>query len=226
MVAVHQNVEEYNKENIKVMARYTDADCRLCRREGEKLFLKGDRCLSKKCAIEKRPFAPGQHGPTARKPKMSDYGKQLREKQKVKRVYGLLEKAMKGYYDDATKLKGIVGANMLSLLERRLDNVVFRLGLAESRAQARQMVSHGMIAVDGKRVDIPSYRVNTGEVISVKENKQEIAMFKELKGMNLVTPKWLEFNSEKLEGKIIALPVREDIDLNIQEHLIVEMYSR
>lgn len=208
------------------MARYTDADCRLCRREGEKLFLKGDRCLSKKCAIEKRPFAPGQHGPTARKGKMSDYGKQLREKQKVKRTYGILEKAMRGCYDDATKMKGIVGANMLSLLERRLDNVVYRLGLADSRAQARQMVNHGLIAVDGKRLDIPSYRINVGEVVSVKENKQEIAMFKELKGINLVTPKWLEFNSEKLEGKINALPVREDIDLNIQEHLIVEMYSR
>lgn len=208
------------------MARYTDADCRLCRREGEKLFLKGDRCLSKKCAIEKRPFAPGQHGPTARKGKMSDYGKQLREKQKVKRTYGILEKAMRGCYDDASKMKGIVGANMLSLLERRLDNVVYRLGLADSRAQARQMVNHGLIAVDGKRLDIPSYRINVGEVVSVKENKQEIAMFKELKGINLVTPKWLEFNSEKLEGKINALPVREDIDLNIQEHLIVEMYSR
>ena len=133
---------------------------------------------------------------------------------------------MRGCYDDATKMKGIVGANMLSLLERRLDNVVYRLGLADSRAQARQMVNHGLIAVDGKRLDIPSYRINVGEVVSVKENKQEIAMFKELKGINLVTPKWLEFNSEKLEGKINALPVREDIDLNIQEHLIVEMYSR
>jgi small subunit ribosomal protein S4 len=208
------------------MARYTDADCRLCRREGEKLFLKGDRCLSKKCAIERRPFAPGQHGPTARRGKMSDYGKQLREKQKVKRIYGLLEKAMKGYYDDATKMRGVVGEDMLSLLERRLDNVVFRLGLADSRAQARQIISHGLVTIDGERVNIPSYRVKQGNVITVKDSKKEIAMFKEIKGVNLVTPKWLEFDSDKLVGKVLALPTREDIDLNIHEHLIVEMYSR
>ena len=208
------------------MARYTDADCRLCRREGQKLFLKGDRCLSNKCAIEKRPFAPGQHGPNAKRAKMSDYGKQLREKQKVKRIYGLLEKAMRGYYDEATRMKGTVGSNMLSLLERRLDNVVFRLGLADSRAQARQIVNHGLIAVDGSVVNIPSYSVQAGNVITIKENKQEIAMFKELKGISLVTPKWLEMNTENLVGKVLALPEREDIDLGIQEHLIVEMYSR
>jgi len=207
------------------MAKYTDASCRLCRREGEKLFLKGDRCLSKKCAMEKRPFAPGQHG-ASKKTKMTDYGRQLRETQKVKRTYGILERSMKLCYQRATIMKGMVGPNMLTLLERRLDNVVFRLGLADSRSQARQMVNHALITVDGKTVNIPSFTIELGNVIRVKENKQDIAMFKELKGMNLVTPKWLEFNSEKLEGKVLALPTREDIDSNIQEHLIVEMYSR
>lgn len=208
------------------MARYKDADCRLCRREGAKLFLKGDRCVSTKCALERRPTVPGQHGVGKRRGKMSDFGKQLREKQKVKRAYGLLEKAMKRYYTDATSMKGIVGENMLSLLERRLDNVVYRMGLASSRAQARQIVNHGHITVNGNRVDIPSFRVSVDDVIGVKENKQEIAMFKDLRGIKLVTPKWLEFDTEKLQGKINALPQRDDIDLNIQEHLIVEMYSR
>jgi small subunit ribosomal protein S4 len=208
------------------MARYKDSVCRQCRREGQKLFLKGDRCVSKKCALERRPFVPGQHGPTKRRIKMSDYAKQLREKQKVKRTYGILEKAMKRYYDDATKQKGIVGKNMLSLLERRLDNVVFRLGLASSRAQARQMVNHGLITVDGTRVDIASFRVSVGNIIAIKENKQEIALFKDLIGLKLVTPKWLELDTEKLIGKVINLPVRDDTDLSIQEHLIVEMYSR
>lgn len=208
------------------MARYTGADCRLCRREGAKLFLKGDRCVSTKCALERRPQVPGQHGPSKRRSKMSDYGKQLREKQKVKRAYGILEKDMKRCYTNATSMKGIVGENMLSLLERRLDNVVYRMGLASSRAQARQMVNHGLIIVNGSRLDIPSFKVSLDDVISVKENKKEIALFKDLKGIKLVTPKWLEFDTEKLSGKINALPVRDDIDLNIQEHLIVEMYSR
>ncbi|MGD9901152.1 MAG: 30S ribosomal protein S4 [Spirochaetales bacterium] len=207
------------------MARYTDADCRLCRREGAKLFLKGDRCVSKKCALERRPTVPGQHG-SNKQGKMSEYGKQLREKQKVKRVYGLLERAMKQCYEDATRMKGLVGTNMLSLLERRLDNVVFRMGIASSRAQARQMVNHGLITVDGNTVNIPSFKVNVGNVIAVKESKQDAQMFKDIKGLKLVTPKWLEFDTDKLVGKINALPVREDIDLNIQEHLIVEMYSR
>lgn len=208
------------------MARYKDADCRLCRREGAKLFLKGDKCVSSKCPLEKRATVPGQHGVGRRRGKVSDYGKQLREKQKVKRAYGLLEKAMKRYYTDATKMKGIVGENMLSLIERRLDNVIYRMGLAPSRASSRQIVNHGHITVNGTSVDIPSYKVKVDDVIAVKENKKDISMFKELKGVKLVTPKWLEFDAEKLVGKINALPTREDIDLNIQEHLIIEMFKR
>lgn len=206
------------------MARYTDSDCRLCRREGVKLFLKGDRCLSKKCAMERRPVAPGQHG-TGRK-KVSEYGTQLREKQKVKRAYGILEKQFHKYYEDATKMKGKTGENMLSLLERRLDNVVYRLGIGSSRAEARQIVNHGHIVVNGQNVNIPSYRVSAGDVVGIKESKQKKEMFKDLRETKVVLPKWLEWNPEKLEGKVIALPAREDIDLTIAEHLIVEHYSR
>lgn len=206
------------------MARYTDSDCRLCRREGVKLFLKGDRCLSKKCAMERRPVAPGQHG-TGRK-KVSEYGTQLREKQKVKRAYGILEKQFYKYYEDATKMKGKTGENMLSLLERRLDNVVYRLGIGSSRAEARQIVNHGHIVVNGQNVNIPSYRVSAGDVVGIKESKQKKEMFKDLRETKVVLPKWLEWNPEKLEGKVIALPAREDIDLTIAEHLIVEHYSR
>lgn len=206
------------------MARYTDADCRLCRREGAKLFLKGERCLSKKCAMERRPVVPGQHG-RGRK-KVTQYGIQLREKQKVKRAYGVLEKQMRGYYKEAERQRGITGETMLSLLERRLDNVVYRLGIGSSRAESRQIVSHGHICVNGKRVNIPSYQVSKGDVISIKENKKNIEMFKELKETKVVLPKWLEFDTAKIEGKVKDLPKREDIDLNIEESLIVELYSR
>ena len=193
------------------MAKYTDADCRLCRREGTKLFLKGDRCLSKKCAMERRPSIPGQHPNTRKKP--SEYQTQLREKQKVKRAYGLLEKQFHAYYVEAERMRGKTGENMLSLLERRLDNVVYRMGLASSRAASRQLVNHGHICVNGKRVTIPSYLVKVNDVISVKETR-------------VVVPKWLEFSTEKLTGKVVTLPAREDIDLNIEEHLIVELYSK
>ncbi|MGI6160968.1 MAG: 30S ribosomal protein S4 [Christensenellales bacterium] len=206
------------------MARYKDSVCRLCRREGTKLFLKGDRCFSGKCAVSKRPSPPGQHGQSRKK--VSNYGVQLREKQKARRAYGLLESQFHRYYDMATRMKGVTGENLLQLLERRLDNVVFRLGIGESRAQARQMVNHGHILVDGKKVDIPSYLVNVGEVISVKQRSVNIPHLKELKESVKTTPKWLEMNTETLTGKVTALPLREDVDLTIAEHLIVELYSR
>ena len=206
------------------MAKYTDADCRLCRREGCKLFLKGDRCISSKCAMEKRPVVPGQHG-LGRK-KVTEYGLQLREKQKVKRAYGLLEKQFRQSYDKASRMKGNVGENMLSLLERRLDNVIYRMGIGDSRSESRQIVNHGHICVNGGVVNIPSYIVKVGDEISVKESKKDLEMFKQLKGIKIVTPKWVEFNSDNLTGKINALPKRDDIDLNIQEHMIIELYSR
>ena len=209
------------------MAKYTGADCRLCRREGCKLFLKGDRCVSKKCAFERRPTAPGAHGAEAGRKKVSEYGIQLREKQKVKRAYGCLsEKQFRKYYEEATRTKGITGEVMLSLLERRLDNVVYRLGFGASRSQARQIVSHNLITVNGKSVNIPSYQVKVGDVVSVKESKQSLEMFKELKDMKVVAPKWLELNTASLQGKVIANPSREDIDMNIKEHLIIELYSK
>ncbi len=206
------------------MAKYTDADCRLCRREGCKLFLKGDRCISPKCAMEKRPVVPGQHG-LGRK-KVTDYGTQLREKQKVKRVYGLLEKQFREYYEKATRMKGVVGENMLSLLERRLDNVVYRMGIGDSRSESRQNVNHGHICVNGKVVNIPSYLVKVGDEISIKESKRNLPKFAQLREIKLVCPKWLEFNTSTMVGKILALPKRDDIDLNIQEHMIIELYSR
>ena len=206
------------------MAKYTDADCRLCRREGAKLFLKGDRCLSKKCAMERRPVIPGVH-PTSRK-KPTEYLTQLREKQKVKRAYGLQEKQFHGYYEEAERMKGKTGENMLALLERRLDNVVYRMGMGSSRAFSRQLVNHGHICVNGRRVTIPSFIVKVGDVITVKENKQKKAPFVAVKETRVVAPKWLEFNPSKLEGKVTALPQRDDIDLNIEEHLIIELYSK
>ena len=205
--------------------KYTDADCRLCRREGAKLFLKGERCLSKKCAMERRPVNPGVHPNTRKKP--TEYLTQLREKQKVKRAYGpLSEKQFHSYYEKAERMRGKTGENMLSLLERRLDNVVYRLGLGVSRANARQIVNHGHITVNGKRVNIPSYSVKVGDVIAVKENKQKKANFAEVRESRVIVPKWLEFDAEKLTGKVNALPQRDDIDLNIEEHLIVELYSK
>ncbi len=206
------------------MAKYTDADCRLCRREGCKLFLKGDRCVSSKCAMEKRPVLPGQHG--AGRKKTTDYGVQLREKQKVKRAYGLLEKQFRAYYEEAERMKGVTGENMLSLLERRLDNVIYRMGIGSSRSESRQIVNHGHVTVNGRRVDIPSFQVKVGDVVAIKESKQDLEMFKQLKGVKIAMPKWLEFDTDKLSGKINALPQRDDIDLNIQEHLIIELYSR
>ncbi len=206
------------------MAKYTDADCRQCRREGCKLFLKGERCLSSKCAMERRPVVPGQHG-AARK-KVTEYGIQLREKQKVRRAYNILEKQFRLYYEKALKSKEGTGWAMLKMLELRLDNVVYRLGLASSRAKARQDVTHGHFTVNGKKVNIPSYQVKVGDVIAVRESDTELEMYKAIKESKPVTVKWLEFNAPSLAGKVVALPERDDIDLNIQEHLIVEFYSK
>ena len=208
------------------MARYTGSVCRLCRREVTKLFLKGDRCYSAKCAISKRPTPPGMHG-QARARKMSEYGMQLREKQKVRRTYGVLETQFRRTFDKAARVKGVTGDNLLALLERRLDNVVYRLGLASSRAQARQFVRHSHITVNGKKVNIPSYVVETGDVIGVREKSRDMEHFKALReGTGVVTPKWLTFDAQNLTGTVAAMPAREDIDCPIEEHLIVELYSR
>lgn len=206
------------------MARKIEPDCRQCRREGRKLFLKGERCTTKKCAMERRPVIPGQHG--ASRKRVTEYGLQLREKQKVKRMYGILENQFREYYEKANKMQGVTGETMLTLIERRLDNVVYRMGIGASRKQCRQMVNHGLITVNGKRVDIPSYQVKAGDIIAVKENKQDNVNFKELKGAKIVMPKWLEFDTNTLTGKILSLPSREDIDSDIKEQLIVEFYSR
>ena len=208
------------------MARTIEPDCRQCRREGCKLFLKGERCTTKKCAMERRPVIPGQHGNSRRRVTVTEYGSQLREKQKIKRIYGLLENQMRSYYEEAERMKGVTGDNMLSLIERRLDNVVYRMGIGASRKQSRQMVNHGLITVNGRRVDIASYIVKAGDEIAVKENKLEKPMIKALKGMKIVMPKWLEFNSETLKGKILALPQRDDVDADINERLVIELYSR
>jgi small subunit ribosomal protein S4 len=209
------------------MARYIGPVCRLCRREGMKLFLKGERCYTEKCAIEKRNFAPGQHGKT-RKAKLAGYGLQLREKQKVKRIYGVLEDQFRRYFEQAERTRGITGVTLLQLLERRLDNVVYRLGLGTSRSQARQLVRHGHIQVNGHKVDIPSYSVKAGDVISVLGRTQknvtiEHAM-EEVKGRGI--PEWLSFDAAAISGRIVSMPTREQINLPVQEQLIVELYSK
>ncbi|MBN2878955.1 MAG: 30S ribosomal protein S4 [Clostridia bacterium] len=208
------------------MARYTGPVCRLCRREGTKLFLKGDRCYSDKCAFNRRPVPPGQHGQGRRK--VSEYGLQLREKQKMRRAYGLLEKQFRLYFNKASRIKGVTtGEALLQLLELRLDNVVYRMGLGVSRAQARQLTLHRHILVNGKKVNIPSYQVKPGDEITVKEDSQSIDIFKAVKenGVSNV-PKWLEMNADKLTGKVLQKPERDDIDLTLEEHLVVEYYSK
>ena len=208
------------------MARYTGSVCRLCRREGVKLFLKGDRCYSSMCAIGKRPTPPGEHG-QARQRKQSEYGLQLREKQKAKRIYGVLETQFRRYFEQAERQKGVTGDNLLVLLERRLDNVVYRLGFGKSRAQARQLVRHGHVRVNGKKVDIPSYLVDVNDVITIREKSAEAEHFKAMReGTGRTLPKWMTLDAENLKATIIAMPQREDIDLTIQEQLIVELYSR
>lgn len=208
------------------MARYTGAVCRLCRREGQKLFLKGDRCYTDKCAIERRAYAPGMHG-NARNKKLSEYGVQLREKQKARRYYGVLESQFAEYFEMASKRKGMTGENLLAILESRLDNVVYRLGFAMSRAEARQLVRHGHFTVNGKKVNIPSYLVSVGETIELKDSSRSLDKFKGALEANAsrVVPKWLEMDKNNV-AKVVAVPAREDIDLPIEEHLIVELYSK
>ena len=209
------------------MAKYNDAKCRLCRREGTKLLLKGDRCFTDKCAFDRRPYAPGQHG-RARK-KLSDYAVQLREKQKVRRVYGVLEKQFHGYFVHADMAKGVTGANLLAFLERRLDNVVFRLGFAQTRRDARQLVSHAHFTVNGKKVNIPSYQVKAGDVIEVRESSRSSAKFAKLTGPEapvVALPSWLNREAGTLKGVVAKLPERSDIDYEVAEHLIVELYSK
>ena len=208
------------------MARYLGSSCRLCRREGTKLFLKGDRCFSEKCAIERRAYPPGQHGQG--RARFSDYGVQLREKQKVKRMYGLLEKQFRSTFKRASAMKGKAGVNLLMLLERRLDNVVYRMGFATSRNESRQLIKHGHFQVDGKKVMTPSILVKPGAKIVVRERSREVnrivAALDALEGRSL--PAWLEIEKERFEGTVKQLPVREDITLPIDEQLIVELYSR
>ncbi len=207
------------------MARYTGPACRLCRREGQKLFLKGDRCYTDKCAIAKRNFAPGQHGQSRKK--VTEYGMQLREKQKVRRFYGISESQMFKYYNLADKMKGITGENLLRILESRLDNVVYRMGLAASRAEARQLVVHGHFTLNGAKADIPSLLTTVGDVIQVKEKSRNTEKFKSLvENHNGNTVPWLNVDLEQLKGTIVADSSREDIDIPVEEHLIVELYSK
>ena len=206
------------------MARYTEANCRLCRREGQKLFLKGERCYGGKCALEKRNYAPGQHG-QARK-KTSDYGLQLREKQKAKRFYGMQEKQFRILFAKAAKRAGKTGDNLLILLETRLDNCVYRLGFASSRKEARQLVVHGHFTVNGKKACAPAMELKAGDVIAVKEKSTNSPKFKEIKEMSITVPSWMAVDVDKLEGKVVAMPTREEIDTPVAEHLIVELYSK
>jgi len=210
------------------VARYTGPKCRLCRREGIKLFLKGERCYTDKCAFERRSYPPGQHGPLQVRIKLSDYGIRLREKQKVKRIYGVSEKQMRKYYELATKVPGQAGHNLLQLLERRLDNVIYRLGFANSRSQARQYVNHGFFKVNGKDVDIPSYLVKQGDIIELKEKYRNNPLIKESleSVIRRGIPSWLELDIDNFKGIIKNLPTREDITMPIQESYIIEFYSR
>ena len=208
------------------MARYKDEQCRICRREGQKLFLKGARCYSDKCSVTRRNYAPGQHG--QKRAKLSEYGTQLREKQKTRSFYGVGEKQFRGYFEMASNKKGITGENLLQILESRLDNVVYRMGFGMSRPQARQLVTHGNIEVNGKKVDIASYLVKAGDVVAIREIRKDNPVVKENIEANSVRPlpEWLEVDREKMSGKVIRLANREDIDLPVEEHLIVELYSK
>lgn len=208
------------------MARYTGPVCRLCRREGVKLFLKGDRCYSGKCAIEKRNYAPGQHG--QRRSKQSEYGLQLREKQKARRIYGVLEGQFREYFSEAERKKGVAGENLLVILETRFDNIVYRLGFADSRAQARQFVRHNHFNLNGKKANIPSMQLKVGDVIQLKEGSKDSAIIKAIVD-NLGTktpPAWLELDVDNLSGKVVNLPTKEEIDIPVDEQMIVELYSK
>lgn len=208
------------------MARYNGAVCRLCRREGQKLFLKGERCYTEKCGIGRRQYAPGQHG--QRRKKLSEYGIQLREKQKVRRYYGVLEGQFEKYFEMANKRKGITGENLLQILESRLDNVTYRLGFGTSRPEARQLVVHGHFTVNGKKVNIPSYLVKAGDVIAIKEKSLSSDKIKRVLEVtdSRIVPGWLDLDKNAYVGKVVNLAPREDIDLEVEEHLIVELYSK
>ena len=208
------------------MSRYKDEQCRICRREGQKLFLKGSRCYTDKCSVTRRNYAPGQHG--QKKTKLSEYGTQLREKQKTKSFYGVGEKQFRRYFEMASNKKGITGEELLQILESRLDNVVYRLGYGSSRAQARQLVNHGLFEVNGHKVDIPSYLVKAGDVVAVRESKKDVSIIKQNVEQNAArpVPEWIEKDTEKLSGKVIRLASREDVDIPVEEHLIVELYSK
>lgn len=211
------------------MARYRDSVCKLCRREGTKLFLKGSRCLSPKCAIERRAFPPGDHGrQTQFRRQVSDYGQQLREKQRLRRIYGVLERQFRRHYELAERMRGQTGANLLSILERRLDNVVYRLGFAESRAQARQLVAHGHIDLNGRKTDAPSALVNVGDEIQVRERSRNNGYFAEVREVleHQSVPGWLSLRPDEMAATVIALPSREHVDISVNEQLVVEYYSR
>lgn len=208
------------------MGRYIGPACRLCRREGVKLFLKGDRCYSEKCALERRNYAPGQHGQIRRKP--TEYGLHLREKQRLRRYYGLMEGQFRHIFQQAARRKGVTGEALLQLLELRLDNVVYRLGFAQSRRQARQLVSHGHFTVNGRKVDVPSYRLRPGDVVGVREGSKDVALIRDNVAASggRGVPSWLELAPERLEGRVLAVPSRDQIDAPVHEHLVVEHYSR
>lgn len=208
------------------MARQMAPVCRLCRREGEKLFLKGDKCYSDKCPVERRPYAPGQHG--RERKKMSDYALHLREKQKLRRIYGVLERQFRRYYYNAARKKGVTGEVLLQALEMRLDNILYRLGFAASRAQARQLVTHGHFTVNGRKVDIPSYGTRPGDVIAPRPASRDLEVIRNNveAAAQRSLPEWLELNPETMEGRVKALPSRDQIDTNVKEALIVEFYSR
>ncbi|NLI11402.1 30S ribosomal protein S4 [Pelotomaculum propionicicum] len=208
------------------MAKYTESVCRLCRREGLKLYLKGDRCYTPKCAVERRAYAPGQHGQGRKK--VSEYGLQLREKQKARRMYGILEGQFRRYFEKAERQKGITGENLLRLLERRLDNVIYRLGFGSSRSESRQLVRHGHFTVNGRKVNIPSYMIRVGDVIAVRDKSKDSPRIKELleRAGDRTPPAWLELEADQARARVVDLPTREQIDAPVQEHLIVELYSR
>ncbi len=208
------------------MARYKGPLCRLCRREGDKLFLKGTRCFTEKCAVERKKYAPGQHGQN--KGKLSDYGLQLREKQKVRRMYGIMERQFRIYFKEASRIKGITGEILLQLLERRLDNVVYRLGFAVNRREARQLVKHGHFLVNGRRVDIPSYLLKPGDIVEVREGSRDLPVITESLSIaeHRGFPEWMEVDVQNMKGKFVRIPTREEIQIPIQEQLIVEFYSK
>jgi small subunit ribosomal protein S4 len=208
------------------LARYKESVCRLCRREGLKLYLKGDRCYTPRCAVDRRTYAPGQHGQGRKK--VSEYGLQLREKQKTRRMYGILEGQFRRYFDRAERQQGVTGENLLRLLERRLDNVIYRLGLGASRNEARQLVRHGHFTVNGRKVNIPSFLVKAGDVIAVRDKSKNSPRIKELmeRAADRTPPAWLEYDADPAVGRVVSLPARDQIDAPVQEHLIVELYSR